>query len=334
MSLSSSDISFIAYLSQVHYTFTKISFFGVVNLGLVGNFLNILTFIVKRRKFAKCTMGFYNLLMSVCNVLALICAYLYFFPLAYGQNLVLMSDFVCVAISYATRVFFQMSSWISVMITLDRTICVTFPMKFRFITDKRTLTWIALSILGVITLLNAPNLWLRVQTQTLKNPITNKTSLNVQCTTSANIVSFKDLIGTIVRFCIPLVLELLFNTVLIYKLIKQRKQVCVSRDMKREYRFAFNIVVLNVLFFITETPNFILTIYMSVMGYSQPNVVITRNVAIANLAYALSISLMSYRCVCLLYVNLLVNKLFRSQFFDMFAMTWSFVSKRIFKKNI
>ena len=307
--------AFIAYFSTIQHQYSFYSFLIVANIGFLVNFLNIITFILRGEKFSKNSMRFYNLLISTSNILALVASYVYLFPNTMGmQNFELISNISCILLSYALRVFLQLSSWLNVMTTLDRLICLTYPGRCKWIKDTRKLTVAALGLFLGLVLINLPNAWFKLETQTTN--AANETSL--LCTANANIVGLRDLIGVSMRFAVPLVFEVLLNVVLIYKLAEQKHKLRIrSRDMTREYRFAFSILILNVLYIVTETPNFVMTIYVSASGYNQASEPTTRVQALASLIYYFTLVLILFRCDCLFLVNLLVNKVFRREFVSM-----------------
>ena len=312
----SDDIAaFIAYLTRLKQQYCFYLFIIIANLVIFLNLLNMLMFIVRGKKFSKNTMRFYNLLISTSNILALIASYIYFFPNSKNaQKILLISNLSCVLLAYVLRVFFQLSSWLNVMTTLDRLICLTYPNRFEWIKDPRKLTVAALGLFLGLVLINLPNAWFKLETQTTN--AANETSL--LCTANANIVGLRDLIGVSMRFAVPLVFEVLLNVVLIYKLTEQKHKLRIrSRDMTREYRFAFSILILNALYIVTETPNFVMTIYVSASGYNQASEPTTRVQALASLIYYFTLVLILFRCDCLFLVNLLVNKVFRREFVSM-----------------
>ena len=314
--LSENDL-FFAYLNRIQQENVFYGCLVIVNLGLIGNMLNMLTFALKRKRFARNTMGFYNMLTSALNILSLVFAYLYYFPTSAGMpNLLLVSNLSCIALSFLLRVVFQTSSWISVMTTLDRMICINFPRRFKFITDTHKLSWVAFSICILISIWNIPNFFFKLETNSITNIATNKTEAVRQCTANTKLVSIRDLMGVCIRFMVPFALEFVLNTTLIYNLITVRKRMSLKRDMTREYKFALTIAVLNVLHFIADLPTFVITVYMSAMGYNLRNVPVTRSEAVMNVAYSISLVLSSFRYICLFYVNLLLNKLFRRELFN------------------
>ena len=313
------DADFISYLNFIQNQNSFYTFTVFVNIGILCNILNIIAFIYKAPKNAKMTMRFYNFLISAFNLLTLMAAYVYFFRRSQNnQYLYLRTDLNCVFISFIIRIFFQMSSWLNVMATLDRLICISFPHKFAFIANKKKLAYIALAIFSIICLLNVPNFMLRLRTSL--DPTTNSTI--VACTTSANILAFRDLSGLVLRYVAPFLLLIIFSAFLVGKLVSQRKKP-ISHDMSREYRFAFTIILLNVLYFLTESPNFIMTMYLRVYGVdllSRTIVITSRQEAIVNIVYSFSLEPIAFRCTCLFFVNLLVNKVYRRELFQMFAV--------------
>ena len=107
----------------------------ICNIGFATNSLNIL---VNMRKdiLLKSTMGYYNILMSIFNILTLATAcYLNLFAQSIGQTpLILRSNLNCILISYFIRIFAQMSAWLNVMLTLDRVICIySLIRRFKFV---------------------------------------------------------------------------------------------------------------------------------------------------------------------------------------------------------
>ena len=307
--------AFIAYFSTIQHQYSFYSFLIVANVGFLVNFLNIITFILRGEKFSKNSMRFYNLLISTSNILALVASYVYLFPNTMGmQNFELISNISCILLSYALRVFLQLSSWLNVMTTLDRLICLTYPGRCKWSKDTRKLTVAALGLFLGLVLINLPNAWFKLETQTTN--AANETLL--LCTANANIVKLRDFLGVSMRFAVPFVLELLFNVVLIYTFIAQKKTLSIcTRDMTREHRFAFTILILNALYFVTDTPSIVMTILLNLSGFNQKIKPTTRVQALMSLAYTFTLGLLLYRCTCLFFVNLLVNKVYRREMFSM-----------------
>ena len=128
----------------------------VCSIGFATNTLNIV--VSTRKKLLKNTMGFYNISMSIFNILTLVTVgYLDFFTQSIGQTpLILRSNLNCILISYVMRVISQMSSWLNVMVTTDRMLCV-FPFlsnRFKFIKNKQILAGIATCLFLLLSLIH------------------------------------------------------------------------------------------------------------------------------------------------------------------------------------
>ena len=88
----------------------------------------------------------------------------------------------------------------------------------------------------------------------------------------------------------------------------------MSRSLRKEYKFAFTVIILNIVDFVTDMPFLISTIFINIYGYSQSYVTTTSNeAAIASFAYVAAGVLSLFMYVLLFFVNLISNKLFRNE---------------------
>ena len=132
------------------------------------------------------------------------------------QNVLLISDFSCAALNFTLRVCVQMSSWLHVLLSLDRYLCVAFNQKLAFIlNDRKKLSFIFLSLFAFICVINVPNLFFRLS-------ITNSTSATskVQCDSTPLINQIRNMVISIFRIVLPIVLQITFSALLIYKFFK------------------------------------------------------------------------------------------------------------------
>ena len=274
----------------------------ICNIGFATNSLNILVS-TRRALLLKSTMGYYNILMSIFNILTLsVVGYLDLFPQSIGHTpLILRSNLNCVLISYFLRVIAQMSTWLNVMVTTDRMLCV-FPLlsnKFMFIQSKRILSGIVTGLFLAICLLNVSNLFFHLDLQT------------GMCTSHTFVILLRDLTAIVTRIVIALILQLVMNTILIYKLIKARKNLHMPVSLKKEYKFAFNVIILNGVFIVTELPLFVSSILINIYGYNQTLISHASNEAAwASFAYVCSVLFATFFYVSLFFVNFLTNKMF------------------------
>ena len=253
--------------------------------------------------------------MSGFNILALTGSFMLYFPsLTVKLNYSLTSNATCILATFFTRFFIQMSTWTNVMVSADRVIVVLYPTRFRFIDDKKKLTWIALVLFAILAILNVPNLFYKLVTITKYDYVTNRTIEDKLCTSSDSLVFIRNLEITLFRIIIPIILQIIFSIILIYKLIKSARDV--NRSLKQEYRFAFIIVILNVLFIITEFPLMVTTLYLGVIGETPTypmDTNISRNLAVVTLAFYITLTISTYMFLSLFFVNISFNKLYQKE---------------------
>ena len=279
----------------------------IVPIGLLGNIMNIL--VCARKPIRKETMGFYYSLMSLFNIPALIVGFIATYPAT--SNRLYASNFDCIAILYTFRIGVQMYAWLNVMAAWDRMMCVTFPIRFKFIYERKFL-YTAASILFIFVLLiNTPNFFFKIITIT--SPVDNSTQ--IFCTTSiSNLVLARDAISQLMRTVLPFILELILNVILIHKLIQSRKRTHVIGSLKREYKFAFTIVVLNFAFILTSLPLLISIVYLNLLNYQFKSQTSSETLFVANFFYSIAILFASFMPITTFFVNIACNKLFRHEF--------------------
>ena len=283
----------------------------IVNLGFITNILNIV--ICSRKRMHVNTMGFYNILMSIFNILSFVCAYLLFFPVSAGlKDLLLESYYSCILVTYSTRVFIQMSSWLNVMVSMDRAILISFPRKFKFLKEKKFISCIVLVLFVIICGLNVPNLFFKLGSQITF--ISNETSNHTICGSSNDIVLLKYTIIIVMRIVVPIVLTVILNIILIRKLFVSRHSLNITRSLKKDYQFALTIVILNFAYMLTETPFMWGTINMYLSNNEEINKAVSLEVlTTAKLIFICTFMLSTYMFGSVFFVNLFFNKIFQKE---------------------
>jgi hypothetical protein len=267
------------------------------------------------KRIRKEMMGFYNITLSLVNILTLSIGLLFYFPPTFhAQDLLLASNISCATLNYSLRVCVQMSAWLHVFLSIDRYLCVAFNQKLAFIlNDRKKLTFIFLGLFGIICVINVPNLLFRLSTTSLVP--------YVQCNSTPLTIQIRNTIISVFRIILPIVLQVIFSTLLIYNLFKVRRSVMINQTMKKEYRFARVILWLNLMFFINETPIFLITLYFSITG-EIPTYPLDDNSsnkeAIVTLIYYISVLFSLYLFGSLFFVNLFTNHLFQKEILTIF----------------
>jgi hypothetical protein len=107
----------------------------IVPIGFVTNAISILVF--ARTKLLKTNMGYFNLLLSISNLLTLL---FYFF--VYKSSTVLNLDLSvqtltgCKLFMFIRRVLRELSPIIETVMTLDRFLSINYPKKFPILKNK------------------------------------------------------------------------------------------------------------------------------------------------------------------------------------------------------
>ena len=305
--MTSAQISYLNFIAEktIFYGTTIVSGFGIVR-----NLVNILIYL--RKELRTGVLSYYNFLISISNILAYVTVLFFYFPLTIGLNsYVNISDFSCSSLTFASRVFTQMSIWINVGITFDRFFCVTFPDRFRFINNKKKLSWITLIVFLVLLILNVPNIFYKI-------------NQNV-CTSTSLVVFIRNLEIALFRTILPAVLHIVLSAVLINKLFKWRSGVHSNMSDERDRRFTRIVIALNVFFCLTELPLSCLTLYFGAIGQT-PSFPISEkasySMAIANVVYYVALVFSGFTFNSLLIVNLIFNRLFQKELKKMFCLSY------------
>jgi hypothetical protein len=317
--------NFVAKMNHIltHFFFYSCSI--LISILVLGNILNIL--ICLRKSLIKEMIGFYNIIISVFNVFTLVLGSLIVFPIALNyDDLLVTSNFACITIMYCSRVSVLMSSWLHVFLSLDRYLCVAYNERFKFLlNDKKKLSFILMGLFGVVLVISMPNLFFRITSVTSYDPKTNQTQVNVLCTAASSIIVLRNAAVIVFRIVLPLILQIVISILLIHKLFKSRKAVAaanMSRNMKKEHRFARIIVWLNVCFIITKTPFMLTTLYFGILGVKTEypiNETASNSLALYTLIFYVTSVLGSYMFGSLFFINLFTNRIFKKEIRLFFA---------------
>ena len=286
----------------------------------VTNFLNIIVSLRKSIQNMN-SMGLLYTCMSIFNILALISMpYLYFFSQSIGkQDLATLSIYSCLLIPMASRVFSCMTPWLNVIISYDRIQAFNINYKQTFLYKKRNVKLMILVVFLVACMINFTNLLFHLEDQAHVDPVTNQTSFTTICTASTVLQTIRDFLGVFYRILLTLILEFIFNIILIVRLIKFSKNVSEatrnSRDLEKAKRFALTVIIINIVFILGEIPVIACTVLLQIYGYNQSYISTSSDQsAIASFLYLCSIFLSLWICYSSMpIVNLFTNKKYRKE---------------------
>ena len=295
-----SDILFSANLLDMQKTLVFYFTLIIINTGFVLNICVILVF--AQKTFAHNPMAAYNIYIAFTGNIATIVLYFSFFPHAYEQNLETYSDFSCVCIAYASRVFNQMISWLHVMMSLDRMISAINPTLHLHVKQRRFISHACVFVFICLLLVNIPNVFFRVTRQ--------------QCTSDLTTTQARDMIRIIMRTLLPFALILVANSVLITNLFRRKRNLSLNRSMRKEISFSVSVVAQNLLFIAFMAPKTVVIIYQYKVAFHPDShndtpLFSVRNQAIINFATTCAAALSTYTICSSFLVNAIFNKIFR-----------------------
>jgi len=264
--------------------------------------------------------------------------FLYFaiyYSQAVGQDLTLISNISCKLISYSLRVTNQIGAWLCVFLTIDRLVSICYQNKFEILKNKLKLSGLLLAMFFILALLNMPSFFLNLNITTTINRTTNSTKTTRTCTADSDIIRARDTIVLVVRYAVPICLTTILNVFLIYKLFQIKRKI--NTASKKDYIFALSVSGLNTLFVVSLLPNFLAILYLNMIQYEQTSLIGSRKLQMANLYNLIGILLGTLNCCLNLFVILIFNRLFRSEFINLIKEKFLHIKNKastsIFRSN-
>ena len=304
------------------------SFLIMIPVGLITNALNIV--VSTRKNLKKTTMGFYNIVFSFFNILSISGIFLQVFPPTVGLNdLLLSSDLACRLLPYLNRLFAQLALCINSIVCFDRLLLMSYQnltaYNNRFLnTKKKTrIIKILLIMVAVLMVINSPGLLFHLETnKVIMNNQTNETSITTECKSTPLLSMIRDVVAGLFRVVFPIIIQTVISFILIYKLSRLKINV-TTLSLKREYKFTFTMIILNITFIVSEVLIFLGLVFINIYGYNQTYKSTSTNAsAIASFFYACSIMFGTFISTNLLFfINLITNMKFQRE------------AKRIFTLN-
>ena len=255
--------------------------------------------------------------MSIFNIFTLTISQVSYLSMVIGkQDLTLTSNYSCLLLTYFKRVFIQMSTWLNIIVTLERIACISCHDKFKFITHKKKLAVIIAIVFFAILVLNVPNLFFKLSKTPEYLFKENKTVIYIICTSNSSIVSIRNFEIALMRVLIPIILQITLSIILINELAKNKSKLNTNIAYIREYRFAYVIVIFNFVSAVTEAPLMLSMVHFGAIGLTPAYPIslnASRTEAIANLIYFCALSFSLYLFCFLFVFNFFINRQFRRE---------------------
>lgn len=271
-------------------------FYANIILMPVGIVLNIISLlIIFGKKFNSLRIGICYQIITLSDIAVIIFCLLIYFLQSIDIDIVSSSDLSCKLMSYFMTISLQISPWTNALLTIDRFLTINFPKnKFDFFKNKKNFNFILFALITFIFIVNSPNVWL----------VENLTQ-NEKCFENNIFVSIKEIITFAFRIVLPFSLIFVFNVLLIRVYVYLKRNTCPIREMRKELRLTFSVIVMNVFYFINIIPLTTIIIYYNLIEkveFSSPQIDLTSNI----LFY---VSIINH---CLPFmINIVFNKMFQ-----------------------
>jgi hypothetical protein len=288
-------------------------------LGTIGESISIVIFFNK--KFMATSFAFYNISVSVIDILIFYIGCLKFVLQANTSDPLSSSMFWCKSLSFLIRPMLEIASWIQLLMTLDRFLFMHFTSRFKWI-RKFSVQIAMVSILAVAFLLfHSPVAFFYGHFEAI-NETENVTSSLLVCYTDPYqyyVVILNDF-GLFFIFCtIPFTIMFFLTISISISFIKMKKKSKskMSSKNRKEYRFAFAIIFQNIIFLIFTLPLSTLwpVMNLKVIGVLQFS---DEDAAVLDILLATFNFLMYFYFASKFLVNIIFNSLYRQIFIETF----------------
>ena len=306
-------LNYALYISDVIVKFVFYASIIICPLGLAFNTFSI--FIFNRKTFRDMTMSTYNIIIGIVNNAAVIITFIYFVPSYFKIDSLALSPTSCKLLPYLNPVLLQLSSWIDMLIAVDRGIFISFPHRFFFMRKKRIVLTIIACISIFLMLINVGKFESYIVYSSSNVTVKNVTqSLTTKaCFVPPHIVFYGNIVIIVIRIGIPFVIMAIANTITVIKL----KHVRQERWSEREVAFTRSVVAINTLFFATQLP-YLITLIIQIVLTNNGSDPLSKTNLNFTLAFYVSMAITAYNYSLPCLVNLKFNKLFRDEIFQVF----------------
>ena len=312
---SNDDYSFYLEMKEIA---NYISYTICIILFPTGFFLNVITIVLmKSKNFSNQSITFYYILISVNNNLILAFNFITFISASINNEATLWSNFSCVFF-ISSRIFTILASWLNIALTVDRIIQTYFPYKYFWIKKNKIKICISVCLFIASVLLSIPCFYFRITVTTSIDSVTNKTIITKVCTAPKNIIFIREIITFFLRGILPLIIILVMNSFLMYKLKRSKLYFLNNNELKKEYYFSYSIAAFNIFFIVLFLP-YIGGLMMFFIVQNMPGVTaISRIYVIALFCYNIGVFSTTLTYCFAFLINFRFNVLFRHEFLSIY----------------
>nr|QVK45691.1 G protein-coupled receptor [Proales similis] len=299
-------------ISELNALAVSMGFYVTTIVLPVGVVLNLFSFyIFSRPSLNKTNMGFLYRWQSAVDIALLL---LTIFVL--GSEYVLStrisdwSNFACGLVTFVRRFTVHASSWLTLVITVDRFLFVRFPTRLVNVRNNKATISIAIgAILALLALFNAPNFFYSLSQLNVSQG--NRTVRIVLCTASSQLATATNLVSIALRTFIPFTVMITLDVLILLHVAKAKGRMRRG-SARREHFFTLVVVAFNGVFVLFNAPlsiSYLITTIQTALNIKLDPLQSTvfRFAQICAVYFAYTVQVFSFLIIAAL------NKLFRQQ---------------------
>ena len=288
----------------------------------LGIFINVIqTYVFCSKSLnSKTRIGFMHSLLSFFNLLQLTFALItqIIFPLYFGINVYEVAKTTCVLLNFAQQMSYVMPSFQQVLISFQFYLSIKFPNSYLAYQKSKTKFFLTTMLLILFAFFgNLEYFFYDLKTEPALSNFTNtKSYLNeIGCNASFNLLVSSQSLALILRYILPFILLNILNFLIIYQVCKN--QLKLNRSLKSYKDFFLSILIINFGIFIFFLP-WSTAIIIQLANKANLNVINAFESSV-DYFYKIGYSITFLVCILPFFVYLKFNRLFRKEFFEIFA---------------
>ena len=294
---------------------------------LIVNVLNLVVF--TRKSFQKVSIGFYLVCLSVSDILEGTVMLLEYDSIStYILTQSNKSNFLCrlFASGYVRNTFQYFPSWILAIMSVERLINIKFVKVSHIL--KQTKIKITIVLVPIVLLIFV-NIDLIIGSSISRAGICRNEIgyFNIQIIPGFDQWYVTELKSIFILALIPFLIMTISNTISINTLYQSRKRFTLANKSRKEFKFAFTTLGLNLTFFIFNVPQYVVSIFIGFLIFKLNNSSNNANSLrlVGNIYYYEKINriLYSFRLLflpCQVITYLLFNSVYREEILTIFRL--------------
>lgn len=304
-------------LSYLYYIIVILVF----PLGFIFNVINIILF--KCPHFKDSSMTFYHITFSINNNIMLFTNFFVYILASLKRDPTNWSNFTCIFFSTCSRVWSAASSWLIVLLTLDRINHFYNHRHFKFLKNKKIFVLFFMYV--TFFCLNSGNLFLHLESTSILDTITNTTISFLKCTASKEVLFDKEMVVLVVKSILPFIVIAILSFTLKKLLNKNKRVADLNENLKMEYIFSYSMWVYDLFFLLANFP-YSITLSLIINIRNDSSILVTsRLFVLSDFFHNVSLFLTLYNFTFMFLVNIKFNVLYRKEFMNLYYDIKSYV---------